>query len=178
MADGLENSRHPPFRSGLDVKIASLSPPFLRVMDGWTSRADVSLPLWHLSYHTTCAAANGVLPYGKVHSGITSRPEKRSRCLSLYLAVIAVSLPGETRAGQGWVSTADVQMKSFRWDRCHVCEREDAGSWKCRTRNAGHRFVALHCKLHCCALKSHSGKYTLLLGLFQVKVSWITLKRH
>ncbi len=108
MADGLENSRHPPFRSGLDVKIASLSPPFLRVMDGWTSRADVSLLLWHLSYHTTCAAANGVLPYGKVHSGITSRPERRSHCLSLYLAVIAVSL--------GWDKGRDgFLQQTCRW---------------------------------------------------------------
>lgn len=111
MADGLENSRHPQFHSclslSLDVKIASLSPPLLHVMDGRTSRADVSPLPWHLSYHTTCAAANGVLPYGKVHSGITSRPERRSRCLSLYLAVISVSLAGETRAGMSYSRRAD-----------------------------------------------------------------------
>lgn len=124
MADGLENSRHPPFHSccSLDVKITSLSPPLLHVMDGRTSRADVSPLPWHLSYHTTYAAANGVLPFGKVHSGITSRPERRNRCLSLYLAVISVSLVGETRAG-GRVSTADTQMKLFKWNHCHICER-------------------------------------------------------
>lgn len=108
MADGLEYSRHPPFCSSLDVKITSLSPPFLRVMDGWTSRADVSLLLWHLSYHTTCAAANGVLPYGKVHSGITSRPERRSRCLSIS--------PCNRRLSPGWDKGRDGFLQQMcRW---------------------------------------------------------------
>lgn len=160
MADGLENSRHPPFHScrslSLDVKITSLSPPLLHVMDGRMSRADVSPLPWHLSYHTTCAAANGVLPFGKVHSGITSRPERRSRCLSLYLTVISVSLVGETRAG-GRVSTADMQMKLFKWDRCHICEREEADCWECPTQNAGHCFVSWHSKRLFCALKRHNG---------------------
>lgn len=178
MADGLENSRHPPFHScrslSLDVKITSLSPPLLHVMDGRTSRADVSPLPWHLSYHTTCAAANGVLPFGKVHSGITSRPERRSRCLPLYLAVISVSLAGETRAG-GRVSTADTQMKLFKWDRCHICERGEADYWECPTQNAGHCFVSWQSKQHFCTLKRHNGKYVLFL-LSKIKVSEIIRK--